>query len=131
MKILVVEDDFTSRLLLQEILKGFGTVHVAVNGKEAVDAVRAALVSDQAYDLICLDVMMPVMDGQVALKEIRALEAEMGVPPPKRARIVMTTAVSDGESVKQALGEHCDGYLLKPVEKARLLNDLRKLGLIR
>ena len=132
MKTLVVEDDFTSRLLLQEILKGFGTVHVAVNGKEAVEAVRAALVSHQAYDLICLDVMMPVMDGQVALKEIRALEAEMsGVSPPKRARIVMTTAVSDGESVKQALGEHCDGYLLKPVEKARLLNDLRKLGLIR
>ena len=131
MKTLVVEDDFTSRLLLQEILKGFGAVHLAVNGKEAVEAVRAALVSHQAYDLICLDVMMPVMDGQVALKEIRALEAEMGVPPPKRARIVMTTAVSDGESVKQALGERCDGYLLKPVEKARLLNDLRKLGLIR
>jgi two-component system chemotaxis response regulator CheY len=130
-KALVVEDDFTSRLLLQEILKGFGVVHLAVNGKEAVEAVRAALVSDQAYDLICLDVMMPVMDGQVALKEIRALEAEMGVPPPKRARIVMTTAVSDGESVKQALSEHCDGYLLKPVDKARLLNDLRKLGLIR
>jgi two-component system chemotaxis response regulator CheY len=130
-KTLVVEDDFISRLLLQEILKGFGTVHIAVNGKEAVEAVRAALASHQAYDLICLDVMMPVMDGQAALKEIRALEAEASASSPHRARIVMTTGVSDGESVKQALGEHCDGYLLKPVDKPRLLNDLRKLGLIR
>ena len=68
MKTLIVEDDFTSRLLLQEILKRYGAVHIAVNGREAVDAVRAAAESDESYDLICLDIMMPEMDGYQALK---------------------------------------------------------------
>ena len=63
MKTLIVEDDFTSRLLLQELLRRFGPCHVAVNGVEAVDAVTAALTANAPYDLICLDIMMPVMGG--------------------------------------------------------------------
>ena len=66
MKTLIVEDDFTSRLLLQEILKRFGEIHIAVNGKEAVAAVRSAMDAGVPYDLICLDMMMPEMDGREA-----------------------------------------------------------------
>ena len=74
MKSLIVEDDFTSRLLLQEYLKVYGIPHIAVNGREAVEAVRLALEARDHYNLICLDIMMPEMDGQQALREIRALE---------------------------------------------------------
>ena len=74
MKTLIVDDDFTNRLLLQELLRPHGQSHVAVNGREAVDAVGVALEAKEPYDLICLDIMMPEMDGQEALGKIRALE---------------------------------------------------------
>ena len=78
MKTLIVEDDFTSRLLLQEILKIYGPVHIAVNGKEAVDAVHLALELGEPYELICLDIMMPEMNGQESLGKIREMEEARG-----------------------------------------------------
>jgi two-component system, chemotaxis family, chemotaxis protein CheY len=130
MKTLIVEDDFTSRLYLQEILKKYGPTHVAMNGKEAVEAVRAALEAGEPFDLICLDIMMPEMDGQAALQQIRALEEAKGIIPIKGARIVMTTALSDSKNILASFKGQCDFYLTKPVDKARLLEELRKLKLI-
>jgi two-component system, chemotaxis family, chemotaxis protein CheY len=129
MKTLIVEDDFTSRLLLQELLKSYGPSHIAVNGNEAVDAVRVALEAGDPYDLICLDIMMPEMDGQTALKEIRALEEEHGVLSAQGAKIVMTTALDDPANVMHAFYELCDAYIFKPIMKAKLLNELQKMGL--
>lgn len=130
MKTLIVEDDFTSRLLLQGFLKSHGPSHVAVNGREAVEAVRLALEAVEPYDLICLDIMMPEMDGQQALKEIRALEEARGIIPPGGAKIVMITALGDMKSVFAAYSGLCDAYLTKPTQKAKLLKELRKLALI-
>jgi two-component system chemotaxis response regulator CheY len=130
MKTLIVEDDFTSRLLLQELLKSYGPSHVAVNGKEAVEAVRLALEAGEPYGLICLDVMMPEMDGQAALRNIRAQEEARGIVSSCGAKIVMTTALGDVKSVSAAYSGLCDAYLQKPIQKAKLLEDLRKLKLI-
>ncbi len=126
--ILIVDDDFTSRRLLQEWLKGYGSSHIAVNGTEAVEAVRAALESNAPYDLICLDMTMPEMDGNTALQEIRELTQGRGVPfGPK---IVMTTALDGVTNVALAYRSQCDGYLVKPITKAKLLKELAKLELI-
>jgi len=130
MKTLIVEDDFTSRLLLQELLKNYGTSHVAVNGREAIEAVRLALGSGEPYDLICLDIMMPEMDGQQALREIRLLEETRGVASSRWAKIVMTTALGDKNNVLEAVKGKCDAFLVKPIQKARLLEELLRLKLI-
>ena len=130
MKTLIVEDDFTSRLLLQEILKDYGTTHVAVDGQEAVKAVCLALDSRAPYQLICLDIMMPKMDGQTALRLIRAQEEGRGIVSSDAAKIIMTTALSDLKNVSTAYRGLCDAYLTKPIQKARLLEELRKLELI-
>ena len=130
MKILITDDDFNSRLLLQELLKSYGPSQVAVNGREAVEAVGAALGAGEPYDLICLDIMMPEMDGQEALLGIRALEDAKGIVPPHGAKIVMTTAKNDIRSVAAAYSHLCDAYLAKPIRKASLLEELRKLALI-
>ncbi len=130
MKTLIVEDDFTSRLLLQELLKSFGPSHVAVNGKEAVEAVRLALEAGEPYDLICLDIMMPEMDGQAALRNIRAQEEARGITSSRGTTIVMTTALGDLKNVSTAYSGLCDAYLTKPIQKAKLLEELRKLELI-
>ncbi|MCC6490958.1 MAG: response regulator [Candidatus Hydrogenedentes bacterium] len=130
MNTLIVEDDISSRILLQTILKQHGPCDVATNGKEAVEAVRRALESGESYDLICLDIMMPEMDGQVALKTIRGMEADRGIASTDGAKIVMTTALSDMKSVSGAFISLCDAYLTKPIRKEKLLEELRKLGLI-
>jgi two-component system chemotaxis response regulator CheY len=131
MKTLIVEDDFTSRLLLQEFLKSYGSSHVAVNGKEAVEAVRLALESSEPYHLICLDIMMPEMDGHQALKQIRGMEEAKGILSTSGAKIVMTTALSNMKNVSQAYSALCDAYLVKPIDRQKLLQELRKLGLIK
>jgi len=130
MKTLIVEDDFTSRLLLQEILKGYGTVHIAVNGKEALEAVRMAIDAREPYDLICLDIMMPEMDGQTALKEIRNLETSQGIAPSDMSKIIMTTALTDKANVLNAIQSHCDYFIAKPIEKRILIRELQRLKLI-
>lgn len=130
MKALVVEDDFVNRLFLQEILKEYGPLHVAVNGREAVDAVCLALEEGVPYDLICLDIMMPGMDGQRALKEIRSQEEARGIPSPQAAKVVITTSLSDVKNVQDAFQNLCDAYLIKPIHRASLLEVLRTLRLI-
>jgi two-component system, chemotaxis family, chemotaxis protein CheY len=112
-KTLVAEDDFCSRLLLQEYLKPYGAVHIAVNGKEAVEAVRAAMAADDPYNLICLDITMPEMDGHQALKEIRTLEESRGILPPKGSRILMISALDDMKNVFEGFRGLCDAYLCK------------------
>ncbi len=130
MRTLIVEDDFTSRLLMQELLKNYGPCHIAVNGREAVDAVTAALEANEPYDLICLDIMMPELDGQEALKQIRALESVGGTVSTDGMRILMTTALNDVKNVSKAYSQLCDGYLTKPIEKAKLIDALCKLQLV-
>lgn len=130
MKALIVEDDLTSRLILQEIMKNYGTVHVAVNGQEAVDAVRLALEAGDPYDLICLDILMPEMDGHEALEAIRKMEEENGFVYKSGSKIIMTTALDDLKNVTSAYSGLCDGYLTKPIEKAKLEKELSKLALI-
>lgn len=131
MKTLIVEDDFTSRMILQEILKHYGSTHIAVNGKEAVAAVRAALDEEQPYDLICLDIMMPEMDGQQALRLIREQEEAMGILSNRGAKIIMTTALDDARNVMSAFNNLCDGYLTKPIRKSTLIDKLQQLEVIR
>ena len=130
MKTLIVEDDFTCRLLLQEMLKEYGPVHVAVNGKEALDAIRGGLDSQEPYDLVCMDIMMPEMDGQQAVSAIRSMEESRGIIYTDGAKIVMVTALGDMKNVSNAYGRLCDSYLVKPIDKKALLVELRKLKLI-
>ncbi len=78
MKTLIVEDDFICRKLLQTFLSGYGATDVAANGVEALLAVSQAINEDEPYDLICLDILMPELDGHKVLKQIRADEEVKG-----------------------------------------------------
>jgi two-component system chemotaxis response regulator CheY len=128
MKSLVAEDDATNRKLLQTFLSRYGTCDIALDGKQAVDAVRLAGQNRQSYDLVCMDLRMPVMDGQEAIREIRKQEAASGIL--KAARIIVTTIHTDMEDITTALLGRCNAYLVKPIETAKLKKELKTLGLI-
>ena len=130
MKILIVEDDFTSRILMHKFLAPYGDVHIAVDGKEALEVVRSSYEEKEPYMLICLDLMMPELDGHAVLEQIRAIEEEFGISNADRIRIIMTTALSDADNVNSAFQNRCDAYMIKPLERAKLLHQLRKLNLI-
>ena len=130
MRTLVVEDDFTSRLLLQSFLSKYGDCHVAVNGKEAITAFRAANEAGSKYDLICMDIMMPEMDGQAAIKQIRDLEQAGGTLSTRGVKIIMTTALDDVKNLVQSFRSLCDAYLFKPIDTGKLLAQLREFHLV-
>lgn len=132
MKSLVVEDEFVSRKLMQLYLSRYGETHVAVDGEEAVDAFRQAMEKGEPYDLICLDIMMPGVNGHEALERIRALEKDAGVEPSRECKVVMTTALGDPKNVVKAYYKGgATAYLVKPVSEEdidRTLNELKLTG---
>jgi two-component system chemotaxis response regulator CheY len=130
MKTLIVDDDCTTRLFLDGILKEYGPAEFATNGKEAIEIVRKALKSSTPFDLICLDIMMPEVNGITVLNEIRYLEASQRIPLHEGAKIMMITALSDPVTVLGAIKGQCDHFLVKPIDKAILLKELHKMALV-
>ncbi len=130
MKILLAEDDFASRKFMDKQLSRYGECDVMVDGEEAVDAFMMALEDGEPYDLACLDVMMPVMDGYQVLKAIRDIEAQKGIPKSKRVKVIMTTALNDERNVKMAFELGGEAYAGKPIDVEKFEKVLNKLGLI-
>lgn len=129
MKTLVVDDDKTSRLLMREILWEFGPTDIVDNGHDALIAICQSFETNVPYDLICLDIMMPNLDGHQVLQEIRKAERESPTPV-KRTRILMVTALTAQDNIMRAYLDQCDDYITKPVWKETLLRSIRRLGLI-
>jgi two-component system chemotaxis response regulator CheY len=130
MKILVVEDNFVARNILHNQLAALGEVDSAGNGREALEAVKMALEEHAPYGLICLDVTMPELSGIGALQGIRRLEIQGGVKEQNRAKILMTTGHSDRKKVLASAKAGCDAYMIKPITRLRLFEELSKLGIV-
>ena len=130
MKILLAEDDYVTRKAMDSFLSKYGECDVTVDGSEAVDAFMLALEEEDPYDLVCLDIMMPVMDGYQALMAIRNLEKERNIPKEKQSKVIMTTALNDEKNVKMAFELGCTIYSGKPIDQKRFEQALKKLGLV-
>ncbi len=118
---LVADDNATNRLILKSLLSSLGVRHeLAENGAEAVDLWRKG-----RHDLLLLDVSMPVLDGPSALREIRRLAAEAGLPPPPAVAI---TANVMEHQVREYREAGFDAHLPKPMKRADLYAMLERLS---
>ncbi|MBR1862234.1 MAG: amino acid permease [Lachnospiraceae bacterium] len=116
MRLLLVEDALVNREIANMILSEEGfTIESAENGKEAVDMIRAA--APGYYDLVLMDIQMPVMNGYDATREIRALEdrEKAGVP------IIAVTANAFSEDVKEALDSGMNAHIAKPYDITKMM----------
>lgn len=127
---LIVDDDRVCRELLRDMLSPLAQCDFAFDGSEAVDVVRLAIEDGAPYDLICLDIMMPGMDGHAALSAIRDLEAKNGIRGTDGVKVVMTTALRDSKHCIQSFREGCECYVTKPVDHDELFAKLRLLEMV-
>lgn len=130
MKILIVDDDQTSGKLLHSYLKMYGECHVAESGEEGFEAFKHAMQNNSPYELVTLDIMMPIVDGHETLKAIRDFERSTLDAGGNAAKIIMVTALDDINTVMKSFEELCDGYLTKPVIRRDLFNELVKLDVL-
>ena len=119
-KVLVVDDNLPNRIFLCKCLEEYGTIEAADNGKAALQLFEQALNQDKPFDLICLDIMMPEMDGRMVLKHIRSAESERGINLKNRSKILMLSALDDRDTVIGSFEDQCDGYLVKPFNREEI-----------
>ena len=126
LKILIVEDDFSSRTILLDFLSKYGHCHVANDGLEAIQAFTSTYeeTPPAPYDLICMDILMPKMDGTRACKTIREIERGKGVEGTEdESTIIVITSLADPSTyVKTCYECGADAYLVKPID----LNQLKR-----
>ncbi len=130
MRVLIAEDDMAGRKLLQRFLARYGECDIALDGLETLDAFLAAHKDEKPYGLICLDIMMPKLDGIKVLKSIRDIEAQKGIGKEERAKVIMTTALNDKRTVMESYSSGCEAYAWKPIDLAKLEDVLKSLKLI-
>jgi len=118
LRVLLVEDNDLNQMLALAILKSRGIdVTSAWNGKEALELLQA-----KDFDVVLMDVQMPVMDGYVATREIRRQERLRDLP------VIAVTASAMSEDMEQAREAGMNDYLVKPFNVSRLLAVLRRWG---
>ena len=131
MKCLIVEDDFISRRVLKEHLLSYFDCDIAVNGEEAIASFQLAHDGKHPYDLICMDIMMPGVNGIEALGRIRELEKGMGIPQNLEVKVIMLTALDDPHTVfKSFYKGGANSYIVKPLSRQKLVHELQQFGLL-
>ena len=112
------------------MLEGVGDCDICENGEQALAAFEFALMKNSPYDLVCMDIMMPKMDGQETLRCIRQTEKRQGINYSRGVKVIMLSALSDPHSVMQAFFQNgATGYMVKPIQKDKLLIELENIGI--
>lgn len=130
MNVLICEDDAVARKLMSELLSEYGNCDTTPDGTKAITAFKQAYQNGNPYNLVCLDIMLPDVDGHQVLAEIREFEKQQGVGPLDGTKVVMATAVDDASDVISAYKSGCEGYVVKPISKESLVSELVKLKLV-
>ena len=130
-KILIADDEAINKIIMKEALSKYGLCDIVSDGLAAVEAYNKSLLNNDPFDLICLDIMMPELDGQGALLQIREMEKQSGLTGSNASKVIMITALDDPKNIMQAMvkGE-CNGYLTKPIDLDELDNLLTELGFV-
>jgi two-component system chemotaxis response regulator CheY len=130
MKILVVDDDQTSRLLLSKLLEAWGRVTRVGDGIDAVTEVLRAKRQGTPFSLLCVDRYMPHMNGPTTMRLIRNTEERLRTPPAEQVRAILTSAdLPWGSAPPSGEGPCREVFLSKPFGIDSLSACMERLGL--
>lgn len=128
LRILIAEDDATSRAFLAKMLQDCGSCDLVSDGIQAVEAVIQAYEGEgHPYDLLCLDIMMPRVDGITALRAIRAAEKKLKIPQEKALKVIILSALNEEQAQATGLDAEYNAYLEKPIDMAEFDRIIRRL----
>ncbi len=114
MRSLIVDDDEIGRLMLATFIEAFGPCDHAENGNLALNLIDTAISEGDLYDLVCLDIVMPILDGTLTLKGIRERDQKLG----RRTKVFMISACNSPQDIENAFFEgDCDDYIVKPFHR--------------
>lgn len=130
MNILIVEDDAFSRKFMLKFLSKYGNCKTAEDGEMAVRMYKEAFENKQPYDLVCLDIKMPKLDGYETLKQIRNYEEEQQLTRQQEVKVIMTSGMDTSTNANKAFELGCVAYTSKPIDIVQFDNLLQKLQLI-
>lgn len=116
LNVLIIDDDMEVLETLKLYLQGIANVTIASNGRQALLHAH-----QQQFDIILLDIEMPVMNGFQTLEQLRNLKECINIP------VIMITGKSDKYSVMNSISMGIDGYLLKPISKEELINKINEV----
>lgn len=128
MRILIVDDDVTSGLVMQKMLSRYGETTIASDGKQAFNVFKEHILKKQPFELMFLDIMLPEMDGQEVLKYIRDFELNNAILGSDGIKIIMTTALDDNKNIMTAFRSQCEGYIVKPISLTKIKTQMQSLG---
>jgi DNA-binding response OmpR family regulator len=130
LRILVLEDDASTCRLMQIFLDQIGECRIVSSGRTALDSFQSALDQGKPFDLLLLDIMVPEINGIDVLKKVRMIERSRGIHDRNRAKVIITSSLSDARNMERARSAESDDYLVKPVNRAKLFSTIRTMGLL-
>lgn len=128
LRCLVVDDDPISARALALVVKTVAQVDIAVDGRQAILDVERAVVHNQPYAVILMDIYMPGIDGLSAIRAIRTMEESRA--NIRQSRIIITSVARSAQLIQNQVGGMVDAYLVKPVDRRLLMKRLQEWGLI-
>ncbi len=130
MNILIAEDDFVSRRFLNKVLSQYGECDMTIDGIETVEAFVIAHDIGKPYDILCLDIMMPKIDGLRALKAIRDFEQRKKIADDKRCKVIVTSALGEAEVAFDTYRIGKEVYLTKPISIEDITKAMKELEVL-
>ncbi len=128
---LIVDDEITSRFILKAILDEYFVCNLAENGEAALCAFDLAHMTGEHYNVICLDITMPGMNGLKALQAIREAELALCLDPSLESKVIIITADNTSATILNSFFAcGASAYVTKPVNRKKLIQELSNLGLI-
>jgi two-component system chemotaxis response regulator CheY len=129
LRFLIVEDDPIYQKMLEAFLESYGISTMVENGENAITFFEAALNEGTPYNMVCLDIKLPGIDGLRVLSKMRVMEA--GAKLPEKTKIMILTASEETAYMMEAFSNEADAYLKKPIQRGDLIEQLILMGIIK
>jgi len=130
-KALIVEDVLLIQRLIERFMVSHADCITVADGKMALDLFTSHYFNGDPFNLVCLDIYLPKVNGLAVLENIRNFENEIRLSEEEKSKVIMISSLSNQNMIKKAKTLGCNGYITKPFSKEDVVEELTRLGLIK